>query len=281
MSLTNPIIMDFGPDKTRVGFADAGTPAFTFPNKVSWDGSTALIGDAAADSGTNPFEGGSPNNWTDFKEIIRHTFGLLNVNSAEQAVLVTQTPLNTKANRAKTAQILFEDFGVSAIYIATNTFLALFASERTTGVVMHAEGGVFYTTPILDTYILHHAIDSASNEARPFTTGELLGIPFSSSSTGIQDSIYRAIMKCDVTIRTTLFENIVLSGDTTLLPDIENVLKYEIRSLAPPTYNVEVIAPANRKDSTWIGGSIAAGMLTAENWISRQAYNTSGATIAY
>ncbi len=280
MSLTNPIIMDFGADKTRVGFAGAA-PAFTFPNRVSWNGSTALVGDAATDSGSNPFVQGSPNNWTDFKEIIRHAFGLLNANPAEQSVLITERPVNTKTNREKITQIMFEDFDVSAICVTINTFLALLASERVTGTVMHAEGGMFYTTSFLDNYMMPYAIDSAIQEARPFTMGELLGIPFTSSSVGIQDSIYRSIMKCDVDIRTTLFENIVLSGDTTLLPDIENIVKHQVSSLAPPTFNVEIIAPANRKDSTWIGGSIAAGMLTAQYWVSKQEYNTAGAAIVH
>ena len=47
-------------------------------------------------------------------------------------------PLNHKANRERMTQIMFETFNMPALYVNIQAALALYASSRTTGIVMEA-----------------------------------------------------------------------------------------------------------------------------------------------
>lgn len=68
--------------------------------------------------------------------------------------------------------------------------------------------------------------------------------------------IFRSIMKSPMDIRKDLFNNIVLSGGCTLLPGLADRLKAELTNLAPANTRIRIVAPPERRYSTWIGGSI-------------------------
>ncbi|WMV10083.1 hypothetical protein MTR67_003468 [Solanum verrucosum] len=69
-------------------------------------------------------------------------------------------------------------------------------------------------------------------------------------------------MRCDIDIRKDLFANIVLSGGSTMFPGIEERMSKEITALALSHTKIKVIAPPERKYSTWIGGSVLASLST-------------------
>ena len=99
---------------------------------------------------------------------------------------------------------------------------------------------------------------------------------------GIHESTYNSIMKCDIDIRKDLYANTVLSGGTTMYPGIGDRMQKEITTLAPPTMKIKIIAPPERKYSVWIGGSILASLSTFQQmWISKQEYDESGPSIVH
>ena len=71
--------------------------------------------------------------------------------------------------REKMTQIMFETFHVPAMYVADPGVLSLYASGRTTGVVMGSGDSVSYTMPICEGYALPHAITRLDLAGRDVT----------------------------------------------------------------------------------------------------------------
>jgi actin beta/gamma 1 len=96
--------------------------------------------------------------WNKYETLFHHLlYNELKVVPEEISVLITESPLNPKKNRAKLAETLFETFNVQKIHIANSSMLSLYSYGITSGIVVDSGYGITTCVPIYEGYPLPQA----------------------------------------------------------------------------------------------------------------------------
>jgi len=192
--LNQPIVMDCGTATIKAGFAGGTKPKITIGTKVGrakhqrvMPGG-ALEGEEKKSSSSkssssgitsyfvgnkldehrgaflleHPMERGAvvEGGWDAMELLWEHVYSKSNLNARmeEHPVLLTEAPHNPTSQREQLAEIFFETFRVPALFVAPPAVLSLYASGRTTGVVLDVGEGVTHCIPVYEGYALPHSI---------------------------------------------------------------------------------------------------------------------------
>ncbi|CAB4056770.1 ACTR1 [Lepeophtheirus salmonis] len=262
-----------------------------------------------------PMEHGIVTDWNDMERIWQYIYSKdqLHTFSEEHPVLLTEAPLNPRRNREKAAEIFFETFNVPALFLINASYsgdgvthavpiyegFALPHSvmrvdvagrdvTRHLKLLLRKEGVNFRTTAefeikrALDTERHAYTLpDGSSLEIGParFRAPEVLFRPdlIGEECEGLHECLVFCILKSDMDLRKVLFQNIVLSGGSTLFKGFGDRLLSEVKKFAPKDIKIRISAPQERLYSTWIGGSILASLDTFKKmWVAKREYDEEG-----
>ena len=174
------IIIDNGSCNMKVGIANEqdNTPTSIFPTIVGHhkkSTSTTIVGDEAiAKRGIctlkYPIEHCVITNMSDMELVWRKTiYEELRCRPELHPILMSEAVREPKCNRERMTQIVFEEFNISNFYVAMQGVLALFASGKTSGIVLDLGESVSRAVPVYEGYALTHAISSWNFAGREIT----------------------------------------------------------------------------------------------------------------
>ncbi len=115
---------------------------------------------------TNPIRRGVIEDFDTMKYCWHHLLSHKNMHNQKKCnLLITDSPLNHRDNKLKMAEYLFDklkdhNIAIDSLNIMNSSVLSLFASGRTSGVVVESGQGITTAVPIFEGYALPHAIKS-------------------------------------------------------------------------------------------------------------------------
>eukprot|EP00195_Chlamydomonas_chlamydogama_P008600 CAMPEP_0202890812 /NCGR_PEP_ID=MMETSP1392-20130828/1103_1 /ASSEMBLY_ACC=CAM_ASM_000868 /TAXON_ID=225041 /ORGANISM="Chlamydomonas chlamydogama, Strain SAG 11-48b" /LENGTH=422 /DNA_ID=CAMNT_0049574455 /DNA_START=106 /DNA_END=1370 /DNA_ORIENTATION=- len=192
----NAIVVDIGTCLTKAGYAGDDIPKAIYPSQVGVvagsdsngmevDGQAAgqpkrqlYVGQSAVNYRRDNMEVVSPfspddilSDWELVEGLWEHAFkDRLHIQPAEYAMMIAEPSHNTKEAREKTTELMFEKFGVPALFLAKNAVLSSFASARQTALVVDAGYKAVTATAVQDGYLLNKSVVRSSCGGCTMTT---------------------------------------------------------------------------------------------------------------
>lgn len=195
--LNQPVVIDNGTATLKAGFAGSARPKVVIGTKVGRTKHTRIMPGGALEteqgmSGPSsmfvgrkldehrgsfileyPMDKGHivDGGWDAMESLWEHLYSKSNINAKteDHPVLLTEAPLNPRQNRDKAAEIFFETFRAPALFFAPPAVLSLYASGRTTGVVLDVGEGVTHAVPVYEGFALPHSVTRSDIAGRDVT----------------------------------------------------------------------------------------------------------------
>jgi len=168
------IVIDNGSGVIKAGFSGENQPSVKFPSivgkprsdkqMIGVESKSEYIGDEAQKMRgvlnlAYPIESGIVTDWDNMEKVWEYCFSNeLRVDPSEHNVLLTEAPMNPKANREKMTQMMFETFQVKGLWVGIQAVLSLYSNGRTTGLVCDSGDGVTHTVPVYEGFCIPHAV---------------------------------------------------------------------------------------------------------------------------
>ncbi len=182
---TTAIVIDNGTDTIKAGVAGDDAPRAVFGTivgkpkmpgiLVGLDQKEVYIGDEVKEKKgvlklEYPIERCLIKDWDNMEKVWRHTICQeMKTLPEEQAVLLSEPPLNPKESRERMARIMFESFHVPCLFLGVQAVLALYASGRGSGLVLDTGEGATHVVPIYEGFAIPHAIPRIPLAGRDLT----------------------------------------------------------------------------------------------------------------
>ena len=201
------IVIDSGSSNTKVGFGGDTEPSVIFPTAVTHTGREWHIGEDLSGMPEYPIADGIVQNWGDMEHVWDHAFcNALHAEPKDHAVLLVENVNSPKSARAKSAEIMFEKFGVPALGIEASPVLSLYIAGLTDGVVLECGDGSFTATPVFNGNVVRHAI------TRSALTGHLLTERMGELVPDVQPQVAKAIKEKFCYVSANMEEDMLVSA---------------------------------------------------------------------
>ncbi|CAK5024525.1 unnamed protein product [Meloidogyne enterolobii] len=171
------IVVDNGTGFVKCGYAGSNFPDFIFPSAVgrplvrsntqqiinNRPIKDLMVGEECTDARhlldvNYPMSNGIVKSWEDMGHLWDYTFGpeKMDIDPKDCKLLLTEPPLNPHSNREKMFEVMFEQYGFHAVFIAIQAVLTLYAQGLHTGVVIDSGDGVTHICPVFEGFALSH-----------------------------------------------------------------------------------------------------------------------------
>eukprot|EP00903_Cladosiphon_okamuranus_P013603 g12669.t1 len=154
-----------GPVAMEVDGRAAAGVAATAKAAAGGGGGRWLVGDLAVSRRRDGMEMRSPlvdgllSDWDQVEKIWEHAFQhRMRAVASERPVLVAEASWSTAKERRGLMELMFEKFGVPAMFPAKNAMLSAFSAGRATALVCDCGHGATSAVPVVDGYVLNRAV---------------------------------------------------------------------------------------------------------------------------